>query len=270
MTEQTTGSPSVEKWRIPFGATMEFINTTLKTYYQAGAGTKFVSRDEIIKKGIGRTPLVNNVPFLLYLGALEKDKADPKLCKLTTLGLDYSKATYENDAGKMKTTLKALIEFSFKDLADYTNIQKATLDFSKIFNHIKTTARIKEDEKYPWKVNPAYQVGIFALIDMLRIAGFIDENIKPPSEKPVSKVIQRQPKVTAKRIQQDKIPDKQVPASRLQIGTQIQAQVTIDVKDDKSIANFLKMMQILKRINDGEDLNVDDEIALNEAGASGS
>ncbi len=100
MSEKTPGSPPIEKWRVPFGATMEFINTTLKTYYQAGAGTKFVSYEEIVKKGIARTPLVNNVPFLLYLGALEKDKADPKLCKLTTLGLDYSKAAYENDTEK--------------------------------------------------------------------------------------------------------------------------------------------------------------------------
>jgi hypothetical protein len=264
MSEQTAGPPSVEKWRIPFGASMEFINTTLKTYYQAGAGTKSVSYEEIVKKGIGRTPLVNNVPFLLYFGALEKDKADPKLCKLTALGLDYSKAAYENDAGKMKTTLKALIDFSFKDLEDYTNIQKATLDFSKIFNHIKTTARIKEDEKYPWKVNPAYQVGIFALIDMLRVAGIVEENIKPPSEKPVSKVTQKQPKGAAKKIQRDKILDEQVPASRLQLGTQIQAQVSIDVKDSKSVANFLKMMQILKRINDGEDLNIDEETTSKE------
>ncbi len=113
----------------------------------------------------------------------------------------------------MKTTLKALIESSFKDLADYTDIQKATLDFSKIFNHIKTTALIKEDEKYPWKVNPAYQVGIFALIDMLRIAGVVDENIKPPSEKPGSKVVQKQPKVTAKESSKTRIGDEKVPVS---------------------------------------------------------
>ena len=56
--------------------------------------------------------------------------------------------------------------------------------------------------------------------------------------------------------------------SELQLGTQIQAQVIIDVKDSKSIANFLKMMQILKRINDGEDLNIDDEITVDEAKAS--
>lgn len=264
MAEQSGAAPAVEKttvekWGIPFGATDDLLTNMLKTFYVAGADSKFVTREEVIQRGVGRTPLVNNLQFLITLGALERDKNDSKSFKLTPLGLEYSRAAYASDGEKMKGAMKSLLESSFKELVDYIKINKEKLNFTDLFNHIKAMARIKEDEKHlPWKVNPAYQVGMFALIDMLKTAGLLDNAINPPSKSkektPVKTTVQKQPKAALKKKTELSEETEKVTLS-LQIGTQIQAQVVIDTKDSKSVANFLKMMKALKRINDGEDLD---------------
>lgn len=259
--------PTVEKWGIPFGATDDLLTNMLKTFYVAGADAKFVTREEVIQRGVGRTPLVNNLSFLITLGALERDKNDSKSFKLTPMGLEYSRAAYAGDGEKMKGAMRSLLESSFKELVDYIKINKEKLNFTDLFNHIKAMARIKEDEKHqPWKVNPAYQVGMFALIDMLKTAGLLDNAINPPSksaEKASTKTtVQKQPRAVLKK----KTNLTEEVTSNLQIGTQIQAQVVIDAKDPKAIANFLKMMKALKRINDGEDLE-DIDAEVNSANA---
>jgi len=270
MTEQTVSTPSVEKWVVPFGVSFETLNKILKTYYVAGADARFVDLQDIIQRGVDRTPLVNNIQFLISLGALEREKPDSKKCKLTSLGLEYSKAASANDKEKAKTAIKSMFDSSFKELTDYVDLNKDTLSFEDLFNHIKAMARIKEDEKYPpWKVNPAHRTGIFAFVDMLKVAGLIGDTIKPPEKsalKPTPKP--KQPRTTPSKTAHE-TPQEPIETPRLQLGTQIQAQVTVDVKDSKSISNFLKMMQILKRINDGEDVDIDDEISVDEASTSG-
>lgn len=270
MTEQTASAPPVEKWIIPFGVSFETLNKILKTYYIAGGDTRDVDLQNIIQRGVDRTPLVNNISFLDNLGALERQKQDPKKCKLTSLGLEYSKGASANDKEKTKTALKSMFNSSYKELVDYVSLNKDSLSFEDLFNHIKAMARIKEDEKYPpWKVNPAYRTGIFTMVDMLRAAGLVGDTIKP-SEKAVSKAAPKpkQLRTTPRKTDQENRGE-QIEPSSLQLGTQIQAQVIVDVKDNRSISNFLKMMQILKRINDGEAVNIDDEISVDEAGASG-
>jgi hypothetical protein len=266
MTEQATSAPSVEKWSIPHGTSIEVLNKILKTYYVAGADAKFVSLQDIIQRGVDRTPLVNNVSFLVSLGTLEREKPDSKECKLASLGLEYSKAASENNKEQMRKAMKSLLDSSYKELIDYVGLNKDTLSFEELFNHIKAMARVKEDEKYPpWKVNPAHRMGIFALIDMLKVAGLVEDTVNPP-EKPVSRPTPKpkQPRTAPRKVSDDELPQEPARRSGLQLGTQIQAQVTVDVKDSKSVANFLKMMQILKRINDGEDLNINEEITSKE------
>lgn len=266
MVEQAASTPSVEKWRIPIGVGIEILNKMLKTYYVAGADSKFVSPQDIIQRGVDRTPLVNNIPFLVSLGTLEREKPDSSECKLTSLGLEYSKAASGDNKEQMRKSMKSLLDSSYKELIDYVGLNKDTLGFEELFNHIKAMARVKEDEKYlPWKVNPAHRTGIFTLIDTLKVAGLVEDTVKP-LEKPVSKPAPKpkQPRTISRKAPEDEHPQKPTERSGLQLGTQIQAQVTVDVKDSKSVANFLKMMQILKRINDGEDLNIEEEITSKE------
>jgi hypothetical protein len=266
MTEQATSAPSVEKWIIPHGASMEILNKILKTYYVAGADAKFVGLQDIIQRGVDRTPLVNNVSFLISLGTLEREKPDSKECKLTNLGLEYSKAASGDNKEQMRKSMKSLLDSSYKELTDYVSLNKDTLSFEEVFNHIKAMARVKEDEKYtPWKVNPVYSTGIFTLIDMLKVAGLVEDAVKP-LEKPISRPAPKpkQPRTASRKVSGDELPQEPTGRSRLQLVTQIQAQVTVDVKESKSVANFLKMMQILKRINDGEDLNINEELTSKE------
>ncbi len=264
MAEQKVSVPAIEKWVVPFGASQDILVNILKTFYVAGADAKFVSRDEVIQRGIDRTPLVNNLQFLVSLGALEKDEAS-KNYKLTPTGLEYSRAAYSSDKEKIATSMKSLIEGSFHELVDYTKLNKETLNFTDLFNHIKAMARIKEDDKYPpWNVNPAYRLGIFALIDMLKTAGLIDASVSAPTKSaeklPIKARAQKpQPRssVTQKRAKnkEEQPSEKETPikSKELVLNAQIQAQLVVDTKDEKSVENFLKIIKALKQQELSED-----------------
>jgi len=115
---------------------------------------------------------------------------------------------------------------------------------------------IKEAPKYPWGVNPAYQVGIFTLVDMLILAGFLGESFRPSKE--TAKVGPRPPrrKPEQRPEAERQVTEKPQPIPpAFQIGTQMSVQVIVDTKDKTSILNFLNMMKTLKRLSAGEEIS---------------
>jgi hypothetical protein len=256
MEEETAQSAQkIEKWIIPFGTSLDTLNTILKAFYAAGADTKFVGYEEVIKRGVNRNAVVNNLSFLVYLKALTRNEQDSKLYKFTDLGFNYSKAAYEGNKENMSSAIKSLFESSFKELLDFINLKKEKLTFNDIFNYAKSMARIKEDPKYPWGVNPAYQVGIFTLVDMLILADFLDESFKPSKEATVKAGPRSPRRKLPERVEAEKqaLEKLSVIPPTFQIGTQMNVQVIVDTKDKDSISNFLDMMRTLKKLSAEEE-----------------
>lgn len=255
--QSAESAPKIEKWVIPFGTSSDGINSILKAFYAAGADAKFVSYEEVIKRGVSRNTVVYNLPFLVYLKALIRNEQDSKSYKFTESGLNYSKAAYGSNKDSMSSVMKGLFESSFRELLDFINLNKGKLGVNDVFNHVKSMARIKEDTKYPWGVNPAYQVGIFALMDMLILAGFLDESFRPskePSAKAVARPSRRKPEQRPEAGRQAPEQPPLIPPA-FQIGTQMNVQVIVDTKDKSSIENFLKMMKTLKNLSAGEEIS---------------
>ena len=178
--EKQNSSPIDDKLTIPFGATLKTINLILKGLYIAGADKNFLTK-EMIRKNTGVKAAENNLPFLIFLKAIERNDKDSKLYRLTEVGARYAKAANANDNAEMAKEMKNLLDVSYSEIVNFITLRKSAgnLDFDTLFNHLKAEARIKEDTKGSRGVNPAYAVGIFALIDMMILAGYADESIKP-------------------------------------------------------------------------------------------
>jgi large-conductance mechanosensitive channel len=190
----------VEKWIIPFGAKLDTVNMILKAFFIAGADKNFVSQDKIGQNtGLGRGTIGPNLSFLVFAQALEKNEKDTKLYKLTEKGTKYAKAASESNKEEMSKEIKSILDGSFKELVNFVNLRKSSgkIDFDTIFNHIKTMARIKDEPNRSRGVNPAYASGISTLIDMLILAGIVDDSIKPV-EQPSQKSAVKPRKKTAK------------------------------------------------------------------------
>jgi hypothetical protein len=262
-TEMPLEKTAVEKWTIPFGASADTLTSILKTFYVAGADAKYVARADVINRGVNKNNMGFTLPFLVSLGAIEKKDNDTDQLKLTPIGSEYARSAYASDKEKTKSSLRALLESSYKELIDYVNLKKESLTFVDLFNHIKAMARVKEDDKYGvWKVNPAYQTGIFALIDLLKISGFIDESLTAPVKAPVKpserstpktvvqkSAAQRQPKTIGVKTPETEVVEEN--EKNFQLTTAIQVQITVDSKDTSSVDNFLRMIRALKELNEG-------------------
>ena len=187
------------KFQIPFGATLKTLTMILRGMYIAEADKNFVTKD-IIRKNTGLKAVDGNLPFLVYLKAIEKNEKDAKLFKLTDGGTRFAKAANAEDNEALSKEMKNLLDASYPQIINFITLRKSSgkLDFETVFSHIKTEARVKADLKNPRGVNPAYAVGIFALIDMLILAGYLEETIKPTELTPQPRRNETQPSKRSK------------------------------------------------------------------------
>lgn len=188
------------KLQIPFGATLKTLTMILRGMFIAEADKNFVTK-EIIRKNTGLKAVEGNLPFLVYLKAIEKDQKDPKLFRLTEIGTRFAKSANANDNVETSKEMKNLLEVAYPQIINFVKLRNSSgnLDFDTVFNYIKTEARLKEDPKNPRGINPAYAVGVFALIDMLILAGYLDDSIKPKEIAPQPRKAEAQPSKRSKQ-----------------------------------------------------------------------
>lgn len=184
------------QWTIPFNLSIESLDVITKACFQAKADTTPVSPESIYKvSGIHPRTTAPNMRFLASIGVLARSKID-KEYTLTSKGADYAKSLGIGDEAKAGEALRDLLSTSHvNDLLGYVNVQGTGITYESLFNHVKTLARTKVDER--GEVSGPFKAGIRCLISLLARAGFVRQDILgqlSESTKP-TQIIRKNPKV---------------------------------------------------------------------------
>jgi hypothetical protein len=247
------------KWPVPFNVSMDKLDVIVKGFFQGQADSKPMTLQELSRStGVYRTTAKANANFLEAVKIL-KAGGEEDAYLFESKGADYARALSDKNAAEASSILKELlVESPLNELVNFAELQKSSgkLDYDALFTHIKVTARLKDNPKFPHGVSPPYSTGIRTLIDLLVRANIVPQDIIA-TRKEVAKTTSRtsrmlklepKPKVDVAS-QQPSTPAKTIVKQEIQgqlSNFPITITISVEAKDPESIKELINLLRELK------------------------
>ncbi len=162
-------------WIIPFNLSLEKLDKITKACFAAKADKGPVSVDDVSRiAGIHARTVAPNIRFLAAIGIVEQQGDEG--FTLSAKGAEYAKQLGSGDLQKAGAILKEILpESHLNELIGFSQVEGTGLNYDAIFNHIKTLARLKEDEE--GDVSAPFKAGIRCLISLLARGEFVSSDL---------------------------------------------------------------------------------------------